>query len=128
MGAHLVDKERDDSPPQQSAHYNEGIAHDDVIPLEFGQGETKARKQGDNQEHDERVAQREQETSNHIPPTVIALVYAFLDLADGVVDNHVDGIDNQDDAADNLQDVDVFGDQVGQESVTSEIPSPTSRQ
>lgn len=115
VGAHLIDKERDDGPPQQSAHYDEGIAHGDVIPLVFGQRETKARKQRDNQEHDKRIAQREQEACNHIPPTVIAGVNTLLDLADRIVDNHVDGIGDQDDAADNLQDVDVVGDKIGHE-------------
>ena len=115
VGAHLVDKEGDDGPPQQRSQHNRGVAEDDVIPPVLGQREVESGEQGDNQEHDERVAQGEQETGDHVPPLVVTRVDALLDLADGVVDNHIDGIDNQDDAADNLQHIDVVGDKVGHE-------------
>ena len=115
MGAHLVDKEGDDGPPQQRSQHNRGIAEDDVIPPVLGQWEVESREQGDNQEHDERVAQGEQETCDHVPPLVVTRVDALLDLADGVVNDHVDGIDNQDDAAHNLQDIDMIGDKIGHE-------------
>ena len=113
VGAHLVDKEGDNRPPQQCAQDNRGVTEDDVIPLVFGQRETETREQGDNQEHDERVAQGEQESRNHVPPLIVALADILLDLAYRVVDNHVDGIDNQDDATHNLQDVDVVGNKIG---------------
>ena len=112
VGSHLIDKEGNDCPPQQGTHDNRGVAQDDVVELVLGQWEIKAGEQGDNQEHDERVAQGEQETRERVPQPVITLVNAFLDLADRVVDNHVDGIDNQDDAADNLQDIHMVGNEI----------------
>lgn len=115
VGAHLVNKERDDGPPDKGAQHYRGITEDDVKPLVLGQREVESGEQGDNQEHDERVTQGEQETCYHVTPLVVTRVDALLDLADGVVDNHVDGIDNQDDAADNLQHIDVVSDKVGHE-------------
>ena len=113
VGTHLIHKECDDGPPQQSTNDNEGIAHDDVIPLVLGQGEAKAREQRDNQEHDQRIAQGEQEACGHVSPVVLALVDVLGNLAHGIVDNHVDGINDQDDAAHDLQDIDIVGDKVG---------------
>ena len=118
VGAHLVNKERDDGPPDKGAQHYRGITEDDVKPLVLGQREVESGEQGDNQEHDERVTQGEQETCYHVTPLVVTRVDALLDLADGVVDNHVDGIDNQDDAAHNLQDVDVVGNEIGHQRDT----------
>ena len=84
-----------------------------MIPLVFGQRETETREQGDNQEHDERVTQGEQEARDHVPPLVVARVDALLNLAYRVVNDHINSIDNQDDAAHNLQDVDMVSDEVG---------------
>ena len=56
VGTHLIDKEGDDSPPNESTQDNRGIAKDDVVELVLGQREVKSREQGDNQEHDERIA------------------------------------------------------------------------
>ena len=84
-----------------------------MIPPVLGQWEVESREQGDNQEHDERVAQGEQESGDHVPPLVVTRVDALLDLADRVVNDHVDGIDNQDDAAHNLQDIDMIGNEIG---------------
>ena len=113
MGAHLVDKEGDDSPPQEGSHHYRQIAQDDMVELVFGQRETEAGEQRYDQEHDERVAQGEQEAGNHIPPLVVTLIDVLLNLAHGVVDNHVDGIHDKDDAAHYLQQVDMVGNKVG---------------
>ena len=113
MGADLVDKERDDGPPQQGSQDDGGVAEDDMVELVFGQGETESREQGDNQEDDEGIAQGEQESRHGITPLVLALVDVLGNLAHGVVDNHVERIDNQDGTADDLQDVDMVGDEVG---------------
>ena len=113
VGAHLVNEEGDDRPPQQGAQHNRGVTQDDVIPLVLGQRETETRKQRDNQEHDERVAQGEQESRDHVPPLVVALVDIFLDLAYRVVNNHVNSVNNEDDATHNLQNVDVIGNKIG---------------
>ena len=118
MGAHLIHKERDDGPPQQGPNDNKGIAHDNVIPLVLGQRETEAREQRDNQEHNQRIAQGEQEACGHVAPMVLTLVDVLGNLAHGIVDNHVDGIDNQNDAAHNLQDINIVGDKVGHERDT----------
>lgn len=86
-----------------------------MIPLVLGQWEVESREQGDNQEHDERVAQGEQETGYHVTPTVISRANALLDLAYRVVNDHVNGIDNQDDTAHNLQEIDMIGNEIGHE-------------
>ena len=44
---------------------------------------------------------------------VVALVDVLLDLADGIMENHVQGIDNQDNTAYDLQDVNMVGDEIG---------------
>ena len=113
VGTHLIDKERDDCPPQQRSQHNRGVAEDDVVELILGQREVESGEQGDNQEHDERIAQGEQEAGDHVPPLVVTLVDALLDLADRVVYNHVDGIDDQDNAADTLQHIDMVGNEIG---------------
>ena len=113
VSAHLVHKEGDHRPPQQRAQHYRGVADDDVIELEFGQRKTESRKQRNNQEHDERIAQGEQETRGHVSPVVVALVYVLLNLADRVVEYHVHGIDNQDDTADNLQQVNMISYKIG---------------
>ena len=113
VSAHLIDKEGDYRPPQQCADHDKGIANNDVVEFVFRQGEAETRKQGDNKEHNERIAQGEQESRHHIPQVVITLVDILLDLAHWVVENHVNGIDNEDDATDNLQDVNVVGDEIG---------------
>ena len=118
VGAHLVDKEGDDGPPDEGTQDNRGIAEDDVIPLVLGQREVESREQGDDQEHDERIAQGEQESRDHVPPLVVTRVDALLNLADRVVDYHVNGIDNQDDAADNLQHIDVVSNEIGHQRDT----------
>ena len=115
VSAHLIDKESNHTPPQQSAHDDEGITDNHVVELVFRQGETETRKQGDNKEHNERIAQGEQEPRHHIPQVVITLVDILLDLAHRVMENHVNCIDNEDDTTDNLQDVDVVGDEIGHE-------------
>ena len=110
---HLVHKEGDNRPPHECTHNNEGIAQNNVIELVFRQGEAKSCEQRDDQEHDERIAQGEQETRHHVAPLVVALDNVFGNLADGVVDNHVQGIDDQDDTADDLQQINVVGNEVG---------------
>ena len=112
VGAHLIDKESDDRPPQQCAQDNESIAQDDVIELVLGQRESKTCKQGDNQEHDERIAQCKQESRDDITQVIVALVDVLLDLADRVMENHVQRIYNQDDATHNLQYIDMVGNEV----------------
>jgi len=113
MGAHLVHKEGDDSPPCQSSGHDKEIAENDVIKLVFWQRETKSSEKRYNQEHDKRVAQGEQETRDHVAPMVVALLDVFPDLAHGVVHNHIAGIDDKDDTANDLQHVDMIGDKVG---------------
>ncbi len=113
MGAHLINEEGNYCPPDQRPHYNKGVAQDDVVELVFRQGETETGKQGNNQEHDERIAQGEQETGHRITPIVFALVIVLFNLADRIVDNHVNGIDNQDDTAYDLQNINMIGDKIG---------------
>ena len=113
VSAHLIDKEGDDAPPQQCPHDDKRIADNHVVELELRQGETETCEQWDDEEHDERVAQGEQESRDHVPPLIVALVDIFLDLAYWVVNDHVNGIDNQDNATHNLQDIDVVGNEIG---------------
>ena len=115
VSAHLIDEESNHTPPQQSTHDDEGITDNHVVELVFRQGKAETRKQWDNKEHNERIAQGEQESRHHIPQVVITLVDILLDLAHRVMENHVNGIDNEDDATDNLQDVNVVGDEIGHE-------------
>lgn len=89
-----------------------------MIPPVLGQWEVESREQGDNQEHDERVAQGEQESGDHVPPLVVTRVDALLDLANRVVNNHVNGIDNQDNAADDLKHIDMIGNEIGHQRDT----------
>ncbi len=118
MGAHLVNKEGNYRPPNQRPHHNKGVAQDDVVEFVFRQGETESRKQGYNQEHDERIAQGEQEACYRITPVVLALVKVLGNLADRVVDDHVNGIDDKDDTADNLQDIHMVGNKIGDQRNT----------
>ena len=112
VGAHLVDKESDDRPPNQcSKHYGQ-VTEDNVVELIFRQGKAETCEQGDNQEHDERVAQGEKETRDSIAPAVVTLVQILLNLAYRVMENHVKGIDNQDDTAHNLQEIDMVSDEI----------------
>ena len=118
MGAHLVNKEGNNRPPDQRPHHNKGVAQDDVVEFVFRQGETESGKQGNDQEHDERIAQGEQETCYRITPVVLALINVLGNLADGIVDDHVNGIDDKDDTADNLQDIHMVGNEIGDQRNT----------
>ena len=113
VGAHLIDKEGDNRPPNESAQHNRPIAQDDVVKPVLGEREVEPCEQRDDQEHNERVAQGEQETRDHVAPMVVALLDVFPDLAHGVVHNHIAGIDDKDDTANDLQHVDMIGDKVG---------------
>ena len=113
VGAHLIDKEGDNRPPNESAQNNRPIAQDDVVKPVLGEREVEPCEQRDNQEHNERVAQGEQETRYHVAPAVVTRVNALLDLADRVVNDHVDSIDNKDDTAHNLQDIDMISNEIG---------------
>ena len=115
MGSHLINKEGNNRPPEQCASNDKGVTDDNVIKLVFGQRETEAGKQRDNQEHDERIAQREQEACHHITQVIVALVEVLLDLADRVVHDHVDGVHDEDDTSYNLQHIDVVGNEIGYE-------------
>ena len=86
-----------------------------MVELVFGQREAETGKQRDDEEHDQRIAQREQETGYHVAQVVIALVDVLFNLADRVVEDHVNSVGNQNHAADDLKDVDVVGDEFGHE-------------
>ena len=118
MGAHLVNKEGNYRPPDQCPHHNKGVAQDDVVEFVFRQGETESCKQRNNQEHDERIAQGEQETCYRITPVVLSLIKVLGNLADRVVDDHVNGIDDKDNTADNLQNIHVVGNKIGDQRNT----------
>lgn len=118
VGAHLIDKEGDNRPPYQGSKDNEGIAEDDMVELVLRQWEAETGEQWDNQEHDERITQCEKEARDHVSPVVVALFDILFDLTDGVVDDHVNGIDNQDDTANDLQHINVVGDKISHQRDT----------
>ncbi len=116
VGTHFVDQQGYEEPPAEGADGNGEVAGKVVIVAELGQQEVEARKEADDEEENERVADGEQKAGHYVFPVGVGLGHVgFAELLGGVFAEKVDAENGNGYGAENLEQQLLRGNEVGYE-------------